>query len=339
MRKYGILVIMKIELSMRQLIVDKLEEGKSQMHVAKELNLGKSTVQSIWKKYIDTGSVKDRVRSGRPRKTTEHERRILCRESKKNPFYCAARLKNEVKFKEEISVVTVRRILCNEGIFGRIAARKPLLNVTQIKKRLKWCKDYNKWSINEWRKIIFSDECKFEIFSNRRKIVRRPIGTKFKSRYVSKSIKYGKFSLMVWGAIKGDGSKLLIKCPHRLDSAGYQSVLDGGLSDICGGDSIFMQDGASCHTSDSTMKYLDGKSVCLLSDWPPQSPDLNIIENLWAILKDRVVNRFPSTKEDLWNIILDEWNKIDKEIITRLYDSIPRRIQMIIKNKGSGIKY
>ena len=40
---------------------------------------------------------------------------------------------------------------------------------------------------------------------------------------------------------------------------------------------------------------------CLLSDWPPQSPDLNIIENLWAQFKRKVSERFPSNSSKLWN--------------------------------------
>ena len=64
---------------------------------------------------------------------------------------------------------------------------------------------------------------------------------------------------MVRGGIKGDGTKTVVKCPHRLDSKGYQSILDEGLFRICDSESVFMQDGASCHKSRSTLQYLDQK--------------------------------------------------------------------------------
>jgi len=64
---------------------------------------------------------------------------------------------------------------------------------------------------------------------------------------------------MVWGAIKGDGSRMLIRCPIRLDSISYQAVLDEGLRDILSEASIFMQDRAPCHRSRSTARYLGRK--------------------------------------------------------------------------------
>ena len=98
---------------------------------------------------------------------------------------------------------------------------------------------------------------------------------------------------MLLGAIKGDESRALINCPIKLNSDGYQNVLESGLAELYGDSDIFMRDNAPCHKSASTLVYLEKKNVCLLSDWPPQSPDLNIIKNLSATLKKKVTERCP----------------------------------------------
>ena len=47
--------------------------------------------------------------------------------------------------------------------------------------------------------------------------------------------------------IKGDGSKILLRCPARLDSISFQAVLEEGLQDMYADDFVFMQNGASCY--------------------------------------------------------------------------------------------
>jgi len=42
-------------------------------------------------------------------------------------------------------------------------------------------------------------------------------------------MKYGRYAIMLWGAVKGDGTRALIKCPIKLNSDGYQNVLESGL--------------------------------------------------------------------------------------------------------------
>ena len=93
------------------------------------------------------------------------------------------------------------------------------------------------------------------------------------------------------------------------------------------------------HRSMSTQTYLEKQKICYISDWPPQSPDLNIIENMWAILKRNVSKRFPSTLDELWKVATEEWYKIDDAYIKNLYSSIPKRLDAVIKMKGYHTKY
>ena len=85
---------------------------------------------------------------------------------------------------------------------------------------------------------------------------------------------------MCWGAILGDGSRTLIRCPYWMDSDAYINILQEGILNMYKHDSIFNHDGAPCHQSKKTAAYLHRKNVRVLCDWPPQSPDLNTLENI-----------------------------------------------------------
>jgi transposase len=58
--------------------------------------------------------------------------------------------------------------------------------------------------------------------------------------------------------------------------------------------------------------------------WPPYLPDLNIIENLWAILKNKVYEggKEYSTVDELWESICHHFLMISKETIKGMYQSI-----------------
>jgi len=131
----------------------------------------------------------------------------------------------------------------------------------------------------------------------------------------------------------------LIKCPPRLGSQEYQQILEQGIPLLYTPQMVFMQDGAPCHRSHSTMGYLDKKKVCLLSDWPAQSPDMNIIENMWAELKKKIAKHTPISKNELWDVVQREWYAIPDDYVRTLYQSLPRRLHHVLMNKGLHSKY
>ena len=75
--------------------------------------------------------------------------------------------------------------------------------------------------------------------------------------------------------------------------------------------------------------------------WPAQSPDLNIIENVWLKLKRRLQCRAENirTAAELSHAITQEWQALTVEYIQGLYRSLTRRMRKVIRVKGEMTKY
>ena len=85
--------------------------------------------------------------------------------------------------------------------------------------------------------------------------------------------------------------------------------------------------------NNATQWFEDNNIQVLVLPWPAQSPDLNPIECLWVHLKKKL--------RDYQNCgrVAEEWNSITPETCQRLIESMPRRIQVVIKSKGGHTKY
>ena len=61
---------------------------------------------------------------------------------------------------------------------------------------------------------------------------------------------------------------------------------------------------------------------------------VNPIENLWCIVKRNVERREPKNLTDLEHFLVEEWNKIDNDLLVRLVGSMRRRCELLIENDG-----
>ena len=154
--------------------------------------------------------------------------------------------------------------------------------------------------------------------------------------------------LCFWSCISNNILGPLIEVNTRLDSSKYISnILVPFLQTFWKNfmrrkpQAKFMQDNAPCHKSKKVLSWFGSKKVSILV-WPPQSPDLNPIENLWAILFSAVREKHEQkidTLQELRVAIKEEWQKIPREILQRLYASIPLRLKEVKKAKGNATKY
>ena len=76
-------------------------------------------------------------------------------------------------------------------------------------------------------------------------------------------------------------------------------------------------------------------------DWPANSPDLNIIENMWGLLSREVYSggRQFSNVDELKADIVQKWDSIDQSVIHNLYDTLPHRIFNLINKNGKATGY
>jgi hypothetical protein len=137
-----------------------------------------------------------------------------------------------------------------------------------------------------------------------------------------------------------------VEVEGRMDANQYVDILENHLlfsmeeSGIAFEDLIFQQDNDPKHKSHKAMNWMEDHGIEVL-DWPPQSPDLNCIEHIWGHLKSELYKHSTPARGvwELWDRLVVEWGKIKPEVCQNLIESMPRRLEAVIKAKGGNTKY
>uniref|UniRef100_A0A8C4HES9 Transposase n=1 Tax=Dicentrarchus labrax TaxID=13489 RepID=A0A8C4HES9_DICLA len=331
----------KIHPETKALIIKSLKT-RSTAEVADTFNVSQRQVQRIRKRFEETGDVFDKPRSGRPRKTTAREDRLLARKSKASPFSTAAELHQAWSPQVPVSTRTVCRSLSRNGLHGRISAQKPALNKRQLKKRVAFAKAHSLlkgWTLEKWQKVDFSDESLVELHHSRCKYCRRPTGARMDPRFTQKTVKFGGGKIMVWGYIQYGGVREICRVEGNINSLKCQEVLATSYIPNHKRGQILQQDGAPSHTSISTSKFLKAKKIKVLQDWPAQSPDMNIIDHVWGRMKEEAWKAKPKNLDELWEACKTAFFAIPDDFINKLYESLSNRMDAVLQAHGSHTRY
>jgi transposase len=186
----------------------------------------------------------------------------------------------------DVTTRTVQRFLHREGLKYRTPQNCVLLSDDHKKKRRHICQ---KWLIagESNRSIVFSDESRFSL-DGPDHIKSWQCSSSRKKRQIRQQ---GGGGVMLWGMLFSTGRLHLLEIKGNLNSKKYCELLNTFALPLIRAeydqDFVLQQDNAPAHASEETQLFLEEKGVSVM-EWPARSPDLNVIENCWQVLKMHV---------------------------------------------------
>ncbi|CAF4387106.1 unnamed protein product [Rotaria magnacalcarata] len=191
----------------------------------------------------------------------------------------------------------------------------------------------------DWKNVIATDETTFRLSTVRRMHWQLP-----GHRTVRRTVKFP-LKINVWGCMtsKGFGKITCFKenlKSHFLCTQIYQNCLLPTAKQFFGRkkDWLLLKDNDPKHRSQISKDWKSNHGINELP-WASFSPDMNPMENLWALLKVNVSMRKPYNIKKLIKAIHKEWKLLPKEPAQNLMSSMDRRVECIFESNGDYTLY
>ena len=181
---------------------------------------------------------------------------------------------------------------------------------------------------------MFTHESTFQLNANNLRAF------KFRKRPPPTLTKYNpNYKIMVWGGICSRGKTSLHFVEGKVNARKYKEILLDKKIDMNRlfnkrGKWHFLQDNAPSHRTNHVKDWIKTTFSCELLPHPPQSPDLNPIELIWAMMKVQVEAKRPRNKSQLKDAIEKSWKSITIAQIKKCIYDLPSKMFKIIDCDG-----
>jgi molybdate transport repressor ModE-like protein len=252
------------------------------------------------------------------------------------------------------------------GIPLKYSQGKPQKELSQatLKARLAFAKENAK---TNWNLVLFTDRKKFGFKYPGVKVYKGK-WLKGKEKHIAHQVNHA-YTVNVYCGLSPHGMTVAhavagtkgLKSPYcnkqgkpakNITAEEYEQVmkttlLPGGRSLFTQGNGIgswvFQQDNDPAHKDASKhLRAWNNKhksSVRLLANWPPNSPDLSPIENVWAWMEAKLNALGCATFSQYKEAVMKISQQVPKSMLANLYKSMPRRLELVLANGGGKTGY
>ncbi|KAK7091283.1 hypothetical protein V1264_008987 [Littorina saxatilis] len=156
-----------------------VQEGIRLREIAARLGCSHSIIVRLRQRFLATGSVETRPRSGRPRSTTQRQYRYITRQALQTRTTTASTIRRRlgvatntastirrrlgVATNTDINEQTVRSRLHDQTLHARRQLGRILLTPRHMMARLAWSTRHLRWNRQQWAQVLFSDESRFSL--------------------------------------------------------------------------------------------------------------------------------------------------------------------------------
>jgi len=340
----------------RWAVIHALKLHKWDVHIAASKTRQSVAYVRRWKRhYLEFQNVNDKSRSGRPSKisaTTRAAAGVLLAEEQSVPVVTAI-LKQQQLLDGNVHEKTVLRAVKDdmECVFVK---RRPILNAASRAKRVKFCQQQHDIS-----SLIASDSTYFTMGAV---LYRRKYWTKKGTPAVAGKPNKSQ-QLHVYGGITAHGKTKLVFVTGTAGHAKEYYNSRGKLAGVGAEDSqdimqnnlvpdaqqigaaagvqsfTWLIDNAPAHSAKSTKRFLSSNGIDYCKGWPPNSPDLNPLENVWAWMKQKVYSKHYNSLAEMKRAVLDTWAALPDSMCRNLMHSLQRRKAKCLERNGGHTGY